>query len=240
MVRHGKHFVIKRAIKARKYVFDFFVIFVSIISSFTLTEWQKDNLHRRETVTALKAVSTDLGIDTGNFNKIIGLLQQEEVVLMDAMNDDIHEDSMQQIKDLLHALRVCHIQGCQQYGYHYLTGNIRNPIIYNHKILHLIGLYHEFCSPRGNFGEFNKDFQQITFENHKKLFETFPNYLHPDTSIANQSIREGIHSFLQNPYWKARIGLTYRQISAYNLEVNKYAKELAIKIIAYIEKEVAR
>lgn len=221
----------------KKYIFDFFVIFISITASFSLTEWQRVNIHRKETITALKAVSKDLRIDTTNYNKIIHRLTEVEPILLQAMNNEIAADDVEKLQQLLSGLRAYHGRGVQKYGYLYLSNNIRNPSIKSKDLLHWIGLYHELSGPEGNFGGFNRDYNEITFDNHKRLFEVFPNYLHPDSTIARQSIIDNAEKFLVDPYWKARISLTYRQITSYNRPVYENNKKLAVKIIKMIEAE---
>ncbi len=223
---------------AKKYIFDFFVIFISIISSVGLTEHARTKLHRVETITALKAVGSDLVIDTANFTKVIKNLRKVEPILLAAMNHELQSNDLHKIKLLLESLRVYHGVGVQKYGYHYLSNNIRNPKIHVPGLLPLIGVYHETTSQEGNFGGFNRDYYEIAFENHKKLFEYFPNYLHPDTTIANQTILDGADKFLASLFWKARISLTYRQITSYNLPVYMYAKSFSLKIIKKINEEI--
>lgn len=195
-------------------------------------------MHRVETITALKAVGSDLVIDTANYTKVIKKLREVEPILFEAMNGQVKGTDVEKLKLLLEALRAYHGIGVQRYGYHYLSNNIRNPKIHVPGLLHYIGMYHETTSPEGNFGGFNKDYYTITFENHQKLFESFPNYLHPDTTIANQAILDGADDFLKSLYWKARISLTYRQITSYNLPVYIHTKTLSLKIISKINKEI--
>ncbi len=177
-------------------------------------------------------------IDTSNYSKIINKLTNVEPVLLEAMNRNVQADSLEKMKKLLEALRAYHGIGVQKYGYHYLSNNIRNPKIHVKGLLHYIGMYHETTSKDGNFGGFNKDYYDISFENHKKLFEYFPNYLHPDTAVANQAILDGADAFLESNYWKARISLTYRQIHKYNLPVYLHTKELCVKILNKIKEEI--
>lgn len=221
----------------KKYVFDFFVIFISISASAGVAEWQRQNIHRHETVLALKAVKEDLMIDTTNFNKIIPTLERLEPVLLDAMNGEVDTNNVEELRLILEGLRAYHGRGVQKYGYHYLSNNIRNPKINSKRLLHFIGIYHELASPEGNFGGFNHDYYEIAFENHQRLFEIFPLYLHPDSTVANQAIVRGASTFLEDPYWRARISLTYRQIVNYNLPVYNNMKNFATKVIAMIERE---
>lgn len=223
---------------AKKYIFDFFVIFISITSSFALTEYARKQLHRVETITALKAVGSDLVIDTANYTKVIKKLRGVEPILLAAMNREVQATDLEKLKLLLESLRAYHGIGVQKYGYHYLSNNIRNPKIHVPGLLHYIGMYHETTSHEGNFGGFNRDYYEIAFENHKKLFEFFPNYLHPDSTIANQAILDGAEKFLSSLYWKARISLTYRQITSYNLPVYLHTKEFSMEIIKKINKEI--
>ena len=190
--------LVKSLNNVKKYVFDFFVIFISITSSFMLTECQREKLHRVETVTALKAVGQDLKTDTTNYNIILKSLREVEPVLLEAMNREVTYDDLPKIKSILFALRAFHGIGVQKYGYHYLAHNIRNPKIHVPGLLHWIGFYHERSSIEGNFGGFNRDYYDICFENHKKLFETFPNYLHPDTTIGDQAILNGVEDFFNS------------------------------------------
>lgn len=203
-----------------------------------MTEWQRLNIHRKETITALKAISKDLRIDTTNYNKIIPRLEEVEPVLLEAMNNEILPTDLKKMKQILSGLRAYHGRGVQKYGYQYLSHNIRNPSIKSRDLLHWIGLYHELSGPEGNFGGFNHDYNEITFENHKRLFEVFPNYLHPDSTVADQAILDSAETFLKSPYWRARISLTYRQITAYNKPVYINNKKLALKIINLIEEDI--
>lgn len=222
----------------KKYLFDFFVIFISISSASYMAKWQTSKLHRFETVKALEAVSQDLKIDTTNYNKIIPKLMELEPILLEAMNGSIEPTEVKKLQGVLTGLRAYHGRGVQKYGYHYLSQNITNPTIYTKGLLHWIGLYHELSSPDGNFGGFNRDYYEITFENHKNLFLVFPNYLHPDSTVAEQAILNGAEAFLSDPYWKARVGLTFRQVTSYNRPVYINNKNLAVKIIEMIEREI--
>lgn len=222
----------------KKYIFDFFVIFISITASFALTEWQRLNIHRGETITAIKAVRKDLMIDTASFNRTLRKLSDAGPVLLEAMNGTIEATELEKLKQLLESLRAYHGIGIQQYGYQYLSHNIRNPSIYSRNLLQKIGVYHERSSQEGNFGGFNRDYYEICFENHKRLFELFPNYLHPDTTKANQAVLDSAQAFLDDAYWKSRISLTYRQIISYNTPVYQNQKALATKIIKEIEEEI--
>ena len=56
--------------------------------------------------------------------------------------------------------------------------------------------------------------------------------------IANQAILDGAEKFLSSLYWKARISLTYRQITSYNLPVYLHTKEFSMEIIKKINKEI--
>ena len=166
-------------------------------------------------------------------------LKKYEPVLLEAMNGRVSGNDLEKMKELLEALRIYNGTGTNKYGYNYLSNNIRNPKI-NHvqNLLHYIGMYHESTSSEGNLGSFTKDYYEITFENHKKLFEYFPNYLHPDTAIGNKAILDGAEKFLESVYWKSRISLTHRQIHKYNLGVYIYTKNLCVEIIDKIEEEV--
>jgi len=231
-------FIIKKLNIAKKYVFDFSVIFISIISSFALTEWQRGQIHRSETETALVAVLQDLRHDTLKYDLLLPRLNESVPILLEVMNGDVLPTDVKKLENVLYALRAYHGTGVQKYGYHYLYNNIKNPKIRVPHLLQQIGVYHEHSSPEGNFGGFNKDFYDIAFENHKKLFEIFPNYLHPDTTVAAQSILDGAQEFLDSPYWAARVSLTYRQIDKYNIPVYINNKKLAVKIIKMIKREV--
>jgi hypothetical protein len=230
--------ILKKANIVKKYVFDFSVIFISIVSSFALTEYNRGNIHRKETETALIAVLQDLRHDTLKYDLLVPRLNESVPILLEVMNGGVLPTEVKKIENILYALRAYHGTGVQKYGYHYLYNNIKNPKIKVPNLLQQIGVYHEHSSPEGNFGGFNKDFYEIAFENHKKLFEIFPNYLHPDTTLATQSILDGAEEFLSSPYWAARVSLTYRQIDKYNIPVYMNNKKLAVKIIKMIKREV--
>lgn len=222
----------------RKFFSEFFVMFISISASFSLSEWNRGNVQEYESKLALQAIQTELRLDTANFSRTIAKLDDAAPALLEAMNGAVQPTDIYKLQKLLQALRAYHGIGVQKTSVRHVATIAQDPSIHSRALLHRIGVYHERSTFEGNFGGFNKDYSDIAFENHKKLFETFPNYLHPDTVIANQSILDGAKSFLQNPYWKARIGLTYRQITSYNKPVYIKHQELATTIIREIEKEL--
>lgn len=222
----------------KKFFSEFFVMFISISASFSLSEWNRATVQEEESMLALRAIQTELRVDTANFNRTIAKLDHAAPALLDAMNDSIQPTDLAKLQDLLQALRAYHGIGVQKTSARHVPTLAQDPSIKSRALLHRIGVYHERSSIEGNFGGFNKDYSDIAFENHKKLFEAFPNYLHPDTLVANQSILDGAKAFLSNSYWKARIALTYRQITSYNKPVYVKHKELATTIIREIEKEV--
>lgn len=223
---------------ARKFFSEFFVMFISISASFSLSEWNRANVQEYESKLGLLAIQTELRLDTANFTRTIAKLDEAAPALLEAMNGAVQPTDLHKLQKLLQALRAYHGIGVQKTSVRHVPTIAQDPSIQSRALLHRIGVYHERSTFEGNFGGFNKDYSDIAFENHKKLFETFPNYLHPDTLVANQSILDGAQAFLQNPYWKARIGLTYRQITSYNKPVYIKHKELATTIIREIEKEL--
>ncbi len=138
----------------------------------------------------------------------------------------------------MEGLRAYHGVGVQVHGYHLFSG-IRSPNVHSTRLILKIGVYYERSSPAGNFGGFNKEYSDITFENYTRLFEVFPNYLHPDTTIADQAIRVGAKALLESPYWRSRISLTYRQLTSLNMVVHINHKNYAATIIDEIEQEIS-
>lgn len=222
----------------KKYFFFGFVVCLSLFIAVVTSEYDKKNSEMTLAIASLKSIQTDLRLDTLNFNRTILKLEVAAPILLEAMNGLVASTDLTKLHKLLPALRAYHSASTQ--NLHALEDLEKiNFTPHNPNLLYNIHSYQQRLTVEGNLGGFNKDFSDITFENHKKLFEAFPNYLHPDSLVANQSILNGATAFLQNPYWQARIALTHRQINSYNKAAYITQKGLAIKIIEEISQELA-
>ncbi|MCH2021198.1 MAG: hypothetical protein MK207_01860 [Saprospiraceae bacterium] len=221
----------------KKYFFDLFIIATCFFFSFFLTYEHNTLENRKETYKVLMAIQRDLKMDTTAYNRILSRLEKVEQILLEALNGEIGIKDYDKFHDLLTALRAYHGVNIQKYGYNYLKEDTRSLVFLTGTLPHRIGFYHH-SSTEGNFAEFNQDYYDICFENHKQLFSIFPKYLHPDSTISVQAINNGARVFLESDYWMGRVALTHRQVIAYNIPLNRLNKKLAIDLLNLIEKEL--
>lgn len=222
----------------KKYLLEFLVIFIGITASFLVDDWREDNQYRAETIKALKLIKFDLRIDTNYYKLRMNRLKIAAERLRPGLTDEPDTLSTRDIRGILKGLRTNADYQVQSYGYNYLNNNIQFPVLHKDTILTNLGIYNALSSKDGNYRLFSLAHFETSLENYKNLATIFPEYLNEDTLIVNRSIIANKDQFLNDPYWKGRISIMYKEATEYMPAVYNKNLKFAEYILAEIEEEI--
>lgn len=219
----------------KKYLFEFITIVLSITAAFSLDLWRDQMNEKEETQKALTYIKLDLQKDTSLYNYRLQLIERNTSFLEIGMIDQT--PSIDDFKKIHKGLRAAVEYKVFDYGYKYLTNNIAKPIVKNDTLLMWIGYYYSLSGPEGNYGRYNADYWRLTGTNYEKLFEIFPNFFNPDTTLANNEIMANIESFRSSKYWQGRIRYTHRENRDLITAIFKKNRKFAEDILRILEEE---
>ncbi len=219
----------------KKYIIEFLAVFIGIIAAFGLEEWRENNNNEEETSKALQYIKMDLQRDTSYYNLRLKIIERNiEYLKLAEKGPDI---SSGEFKKLHKGLRSAVEYKVHEYGYQYLTNSITHPKVKNDTLLMMIGYYYSLSSPEGNYGRLNNDFWKLTTSTYTKLFNIFPQFFHPDSTISNNEIDKNKAQFFSDPFWLGRINLTKRENQDIILQIFHKNREFAESILKYIDTE---